>query len=59
MSLEDLWVAAYDPVVRRHMEHPTGTLADGFVEVRDRASGEKTEMGVDIVANHVTALAKG
>ena len=35
------------------------TLADGFVEVRDRASGEKTEMGVDIVANHVTALAKG
>ena len=35
------------------------TLADGFVEVRDRASGEKTEMGVDVVANHVTLLVKG
>ena len=30
MTLEDLWVAAYDPAVRRHMEHPTGSLADGF-----------------------------
>ena len=35
------------------------TLADGVVEVRDRASGEKTEVGVDVVANHVVALVKG
>ncbi len=35
------------------------TLADGIVEVRDRATGEKTEMGVDVVANHVTLLVKG
>ena len=35
------------------------TLADGVVEVRDRASGAKEELGVDVVANHVVALVKG
>ncbi|MDO5535659.1 MAG: His/Gly/Thr/Pro-type tRNA ligase C-terminal domain-containing protein, partial [Propionibacteriaceae bacterium] len=35
------------------------TLADGVVEVRDRATGAKEELGVDVVANHVVALVKG
>ena len=30
MTLEDLWVAAYDPAVRRHMEQLTGSVVDGF-----------------------------
>ena len=34
------------------------TLADGVVEVRDRATGAKEEMGVDIVRNHVVALVR-
>ncbi len=32
------------------------TLADGFVEVRDRASGEKSAVAADAVADHLIAL---
>lgn len=31
-TLEDLWVAAYDPGAHRHIEYPTGSMADGFDE---------------------------
>ena len=34
------------------------TLADGVVEVRDRATGAKEELSVDIVRNHVVALVR-
>lgn len=29
-KLEELWLAAYDPGVRRHLDYPGGTLVDGF-----------------------------
>ncbi|MFZ1412267.1 MAG: proline--tRNA ligase [Micropruina sp.] len=34
-------------------------LADGVVEVRDRASGEKESLAVDIAANHIARLVLG
>lgn len=29
-TLEDLWVRAYDPGARRHLDYPGGSLLDGF-----------------------------
>ncbi len=29
-TLEDLWVAAYDPAVPRHIEYPGGSMVDAF-----------------------------
>lgn len=29
-TLEDRWVASYDPKVRRHLDYPTGSLVDEF-----------------------------
>ena len=29
-TLEELWAAAYDPAVRRHLDYPGGSLVDGF-----------------------------
>ncbi|HHW83075.1 MAG TPA: AMP-binding protein [Actinomycetales bacterium] len=29
-TLEDLWVKAYDPKARRHLEYPGGSYVDGF-----------------------------
>nr|WP_284290994.1 hypothetical protein [Angustibacter aerolatus] len=34
-------------------------LADGVVEVKDRASGERTDVPVAEVADHLVALVRG
>ena len=33
-------------------------LADGVVEIRDRASGERTDVAVDEAAEHLAALVR-
>jgi prolyl-tRNA synthetase len=33
-------------------------LADGVFEVRDRASGERTDVAVEAAADHLTALVR-
>ncbi|HZK06037.1 MAG TPA: AMP-binding protein, partial [Actinomycetaceae bacterium] len=38
-TLEELWVEAYDPNTRRHIEYPGGSLVDGF----DRFTQEFSE----------------
>lgn len=38
-TLEDLWVTAYDPAARRHIEYPGDTYVDGF----DRFTAEYSQ----------------